>query len=231
MKSFHILLSIKVQLENLNEQLKSKNLELKNLAQGLSLCHPDFSPLTIDFLSNQFQYRTSHGALGELVAKSCGAKSQPLIWDLTAGLGRDAYLLASLGCSVVMFERNAVMFALLQDGLKRLKNEREINLNLNYGDSMACLKKANDHQTPDVIYIDPMHPVRSKSALVKKEMRILREMVGEDLDKLDLIEAALESKVKRVVVKWPLKAVLDIQKKPTASLKGKTTRFDIFQLR
>jgi hypothetical protein len=43
----------------------------------------------------------------------------PHIIDATAGLGRDAFLLASLGATVTMIERSADMHALLLDGMAR----------------------------------------------------------------------------------------------------------------
>ena len=217
-------------IDELNQTLQARLLELKELDIGLSLCHPDFAPISINFLSEQFHYRTSHGALGEMVAKACGAKHKPKILDLTAGLGRDSFLLASTGCSVLMLERDPIMHALLSDGLKRLKQSQpNIDLDLKLVDSQVYLQ--NNLIIADVIYIDPMHPSRSKSALVKKEMRILRDLVGGDDDKQNLIELAFNSLVKRVVIKWPLKAKSYNSKKPTASFKGKSTRFDIFQLR
>lgn len=38
----------------------------------------------------------------------------PLLWDLTAGLGTDAFLLAQAGWRVEMFERSPVVAALVQ---------------------------------------------------------------------------------------------------------------------
>lgn len=45
---------------------------------------------------------------GELAAPS------PLLWDLTAGLGTDSFLLAQAGWRVEMFERSPVVAALVQ---------------------------------------------------------------------------------------------------------------------
>lgn len=217
-------------LTKLNDSLEGTLLSLHYSEKGLSLKHPDFLPLQVDFLSNKLQYRTKHSALSEMVAKACGAKHKPSVLDLTAGLGRDAFLLASLGCKVQMVERNPIMHALLQDGLKRLKVDQPfIELSLLLNDSQSLLPSdINADDTPHVIYIDPMHPHREKSALVKKEMRILRELVGEDLDKEILIAHAFSLGIKKVVVKWPSKVILPIDRKPTGSIKGKSTRFDIF---
>lgn len=220
-----------IEVESLNLKLAGTGFKLEWVKDALSLCHQEFSPLTIDFLSNQFQYRTSQHLLAELVAKACGAKQKPQIIDLTAGLGRDAFILASLGCQVLMVERSPLMHALLADGLSRLKqHNEEFPLTLVSSDSRDFLKNKLDDLSADVIYIDPMHPERHKSALVKKEMRILRAVVGADEDKEELITLALNSRAKRVVVKWPLKVGSNIELKPTASFKGKSTRFDVYQI-
>lgn len=42
------------------------------------------------------------------------ATSLPLLWDLTAGLGTDSFLLAQAGWRVEMFERSPVVAALVQ---------------------------------------------------------------------------------------------------------------------
>ena len=54
-----------------------------------------------------------------MLAKAVGLKKGacPDVIDCTAGLGRDAFVLASLGCRVVMLERVTVVHALLNDGL------------------------------------------------------------------------------------------------------------------
>ncbi len=60
------------------------------------------------------------GGRGEAVAKAVGIKGDYLPdVDATAGLGRDAFVLASVGCRVRMLERNPVVAALLDDGPAR----------------------------------------------------------------------------------------------------------------
>lgn len=59
---------------------------------------------------------------------------------------------------------------------------------------------------PQVIHLDPMFPSRDKSALVKKEMRLFKPLVGADDDAPDLLAAALALATHRVVVKRPRKA-------------------------
>src|SRR5690606_9993822 len=81
---------------------------------------------------------------------------------------------------------------------------------------------------PEVIYLDPMFPERQKSALVKKEMRIFREVVGDDEDAQDLLEVALQIATKRVVVKRPRKSETIGPRKPGHQLIGTSSRFDVY---
>ncbi|OGQ95397.1 MAG: hypothetical protein A2521_06630, partial [Deltaproteobacteria bacterium RIFOXYD12_FULL_57_12] len=151
--------------------------------------------------------------------------------DATAGLGRDAFVLASLGCSVHMIERSPVIAALLADGLERAATEPEIaaliqqRLRLTVADS----KEIFQTEHPEVIYLDPMYPHRSKSALVKKEMRCIRALVGDDPDAPALVLAALNSASARVVVKRPRLAppVVDLPRAAMAIL-SKNSRYDIY---
>lgn len=106
--------------------------------------------------------------------------------DATAGLGRDAFVLAALGCQVQMLERNPVVAALLDDGLRRGYLDAEIGpwlrerLTLLHASSLTALVAIEPR--PEVVYLDPMYPHRQKSALVKKEMRVFQSLVGADND-------------------------------------------------
>ena len=83
---------------------------------------------------------------------------------------------------------------------------------------------------PDVIYLDPMFPVRSKSAQVKKEMRIFHQLVGADPDSDSLLDAALSQARYRVVVKRPRIAPALANTPPNYTLEGKSNRYDIYTL-
>jgi 16S rRNA (guanine1516-N2)-methyltransferase len=167
------------------------------------------------------------------LARAVGLKSgQALsVVDATAGLGRDAFFLASLGVRVTMIERVGPVFAALSDHLKTLRSASEgaddicDRLEVLRGDSITLLPTL----TPEVVLIDPMHPPRSKSALVKKEMRDLRAVVGQDEDAGQLIRVALSCARNRVVIKWPRKAALpEGLPKPSHQIIGKTVRYDVF---
>ncbi|MBF3116629.1 class I SAM-dependent methyltransferase, partial [Pseudomonas aeruginosa] len=96
------------------------------------------------------------------------------------------------------------------------------------GGNSADLMRAWDGEAPQVIYLDPMFPHRDKSALVKKEMRLFRPLVGDDLDAPALLQAALALASHRVVVKRPRKAPIIEGPKPGYSLEGKSSRYDIY---
>lgn len=190
----------------------------------------EFKPIAIDFVDGQLNHRRTFRGK-ELIAKAVGIKKDnlPHVIDATAGLGRDAFILASLGCTVSLIERSDMMHQLLADGLARASEDestREIvaRMRLYHGDAKAYFTKLE----ADVIYCDPMYPERKKSALVKKEMRILRAINGADDDCADLLQAAVAAKVKRVVVKRPKGAENLAELAPNFSYNGKHTRFDVY---
>lgn len=195
-------------------------------------------PLSVDFVSGKAAHRRQFGGgRGQLVAKACGLSKgmTPSIVDATAGLGRDAFVLASLGAQVLMIERVAAIAALLQDGLNRAAMADETALIagrmlLRHGDAAEQLAAlvADAGIAPQVIHLDPMFPHREKSALVKKEMRVFRELAGDDDDAPRLLEAALEVATHRVVVKRPRKAPPIAGPAPQHTLEGKTSRYDLY---
>ena len=139
-------------------------------------------------------YRRKYGhAGGEAISKAVGIKKghRPNVVDATAGLGSDAFVLATMGCRVHMIERSDVIAKLLEDGLRRAEQDKKIGtlikekLSLTCGDSRQELLQVPFE--PEVIYLDPMFPQKEKSALVKKEMRMLQEVVGQDTDADELL--------------------------------------------
>ncbi|WP_110650171.1 class I SAM-dependent methyltransferase [Salinicola peritrichatus] len=195
-------------------------------------------PVRVDFVSGAVAHRRRFGGgRGQLVARACGFGKGvvPQIVDATAGLGRDAFVLASLGAEVLMVERVAAIHALLEDALQRAAVDPEVadivaRLALCHADSAAALGSAIaewPHQ-PQVVHLDPMFPHREKSALVKKEMRLFRELAGDDDDAPRLLEAALDVATHRVVVKRPRKAPPIDGPAPQHVLEGKTSRYDLY---
>ena len=205
----------------------SRHLEL------VSVKNPDFNPIFVDFTHGASMHRYRYGGgKGQLIAKAVGMQrhSSLHVLDVTAGLGGDAFVLASLGCHVMMCERSAIIASLLQDGLIRAQSEpwfSDLTLAFKQVDGIAFLKnsKVNEY---DVVYIDPMFPETKKTALVKKEMQILRDVVGNDLDAGELLEAALEKAKYRVVVKRPRLATQVNDLKPDVVYDGKSCRYDVY---
>ena len=194
-------------------------------------------PIYVDFLEGALAHRKQYGGgKNQLIAKAVGIKSslKLSVLDVTAGLGRDAFVLATLGCAVLMCERSPIVFALLEDGLRRAEKVdwfQALSLKLIHADAIDYLSTITEKNRPDVIYIDPMFPERNKSALVKKEMRVLREVVGEDCDAEKLLSMALLIAKKRVVVKRAKLAPTLTDKKPDVVYKGKSSRFDVYTLK
>lgn len=189
----------------------------------------------VDFLSGANRHRLRFGGgRGQQLAKAVGLDRKnftPHIVDLTAGLGRDAFVLAALGARLSLVERHPVVYALLADGLARAAADETVaaiiaRLSCHYGEGEAFLRQLQEK--PDVIYLDPMFPPRSKSAKVKKEMQLFHQLVGCDDDTAALLAPALAAVRYRVVVKRPLHAPVLAGVEPSLRLKGKSTRFDIY---
>lgn len=204
--------------------------------QRLELRFPqdNLKPIFIDFLANTLRKRLgkSHRQ-SELIARAVGMKGsqKPTILDATAGFGIDASILAYLGCSVQMVERSPIMCVLLEDGLQRAGSSLPWleRLTLTCQNSQAYLQQAIDNQCFfDVVYLDPMFPERQKSALVRKEMQVLQQLVGFDEDADDLLPLARKVAKKRVVVKRPRLAPVLAQQLPTIVYKAKVCRFDVY---
>lgn len=194
--------------------------------------HKNSQPLIIDFTSRKNFIRTNSSWRQELIARACGVKAgyRPSIIDATAGFGEDAIVLASIGCKVTMVERSSILIALLDDALQRLNKtiSSPLDIELIHADSINYLTTCEFK--PDVIYLDPMFPTRQKSALVKKKMRILRDLVSEDADSQTLFAIAKQRARKRLVVKRPKLAPTIDETKPDISFTGSSCRFDVYML-
>ncbi|MBA2657084.1 MAG: class I SAM-dependent methyltransferase [Tatlockia sp.] len=202
----------------------SEKLELTTDKLVLKLAN--FSPLYCDFSSKTWQKRRDAGKKQGLV-RACKPTAGLRILDATAGWGRDAAILASFGAEVLMLERSPIIAALLYDGLERQDEQSKKNLKLKLLqiDTISYLNSLRSDNFPDLIYLDPMHPVRQKSALVKKEMQALQRLLGSDEDAKNLLETAM-TKTKKVVLKWP--QGLPSLSTPDLSIEGKVIRFDIW---
>ncbi|NOQ78488.1 MAG: 16S rRNA methyltransferase [Gammaproteobacteria bacterium] len=195
-------------------------------------------PIYIDFTSGQAAHRRLFGGgKGQTLAKAVGLNKtpSPIILDATAGMGKDAFVFASLGAKVILMERSPISAALLTDALQRASLDEEISEIINrmsfvYGDArlLASDRGSELNEKPDIIYLDPMFPHRKKSALVKKEMLAFQSLIGDDNDSDELLNVCRQLAKKRVVVKRPIKAPYLDNQKPSLSMNMKKHRFDIY---
>jgi len=132
---------------------------------------------------------------------------------------------------VTLIERSSEVYSALRDGLLQAQEgpveiaEITARMKLIHGDARDILGDLE----AEVIVVDPMHPPRRGSALVKQEMRLLRQLVGADNDALELMQIALKVARNRVVLKWPLRAdPMPGLQPPSHQITGKTTRYDVF---
>lgn len=213
------------------------------------LSNPELSPLAVDFVSSRLTYRREHGlSKNQPLSRALGLRSlnpekAPFVFDATAGLGVDAFMMACLGCRVRAVERASLVHDLLADGYARLDSEaRRLNeegdaellkiarrLSFECADAALVLEGLGEEEWPDVVYLDPMYPEegRSKSALPKKAMQIFRRLLGEDDDAERVWEIALKRARDRVVVKRPIHAP-PLGGRPSHSFAGKTARYDMY---
>ncbi|GLO62341.1 ribosomal RNA small subunit methyltransferase J [Vibrio sp. MACH09] len=216
--------------------LTDSRLELRKLDEE------KLGAIYVDFVGGAVAHRRKFGGgKGQAIAKAAGLNKGvvPTVLDATAGLGRDAFVLASLGCYVQMVERNPVVAALLDDGLSRAKCDTEIGgwvserLSMIHQSSHTILHNLADDKDfvrPDVVYLDPMypHPEGKRKAQIKKEMRVFQSLVGADDDADGLLKPALALATKRVVVKRPSYAGWLDDEKPTMAIETKKNRFDVY---
>ena len=169
----------------------------------------------------------------ELLVKAAKIKGAPtedlLVVDATAGLGEDSLLLAAAGFSVVMFERDKTIAALLEDGLARAAHDERLSslvarMTLRKEDSIAALASGSMHA--DVILLDPMFPARTKSASVKKKFQLIHGLEEPCTDERELLDAACAACPRKIVIKRPPKGPWLAQRKPSYSLTGKAVRYD-----
>lgn len=210
-------------------------LRLDDAGLGLHRGGSRQKPMRADFLSPALAYRRrSGGGFRQPLARAVGVTGErkPTVLDTTAGLGRDGFILASLGCDVVMLERSEVVGELLSDALERARMHGafpEVLARMKLAICDASVWLAGPKRlASDVIYIDPMFPPRRKSALGKGEMQLLKALVGEGEDVAVLLAPALALGSARVVVKRPRLAAVTEGRAPDFMLKGTSTRFDVY---
>lgn len=197
-----------------------------------ALHRPEWKPLVIDWSSAEQRSRIRAGRR-QLLARAVGLhlKRDATVLDATGGLGRDAFTLAALGASLILVERQPLIVELLRDAQRRARlspdaliAEAADRLRIVGSDALDV----NAAQGPfDAVYLDPMYPDDGKSALPQKEMQMLRELAGDDLDAAALL-AHVRTLSPRVAVKRPSKAVWLGEAQPNMHLEGTQARFDLY---
>ena len=187
--------------------------------------------LTVEIEPRPGEQRSWPAPKDSALAKALGRKTKSVI-DATTGWGQDSLHIFRMGYELMCIERSPLMIELLKDGLQRLSQETWIkNCALSVPHLVAgnAIELLNTLSTPpDAIYIDPMFPPKRKqSALAKKSMMILRELLGDDDDKEQLFTAAFQATGKRVVVKSPDYAP-PLMGKPSHTFQGKLLRYDVY---
>lgn len=190
-------------------------------------------PVRADWLAADIRQRIAGGRKQPL-ARAVGLHRHRRLHvvDATAGLGRDGVVLAALGAQVTLCERSSVLVYLLRQARARAALDPGMGawighrLAIYAGDACNYLRIAE--AAPDVVYLDPMYPLRAKHALAKKEMRLLRLLVGDDADAGALLHAARAAARRRVVVKRAPKASDLAGQAPQLRYTGKQARYDVY---
>jgi len=206
--------------------LTGKRLELQEVR------NPRLGPVYVDYSGLDLRPYSRNLSRRQPLPRAFGKKVHTVL-DATAGYGQDALLLALMGFRVTAIERSMVIAELTRDGLRRFEADTGISLvnrlRLVSGDARAIL--AALPQRPDAVYLDPMFPPkRKKSAAVNKEMRLLRELVGDDPDAPELLEIGRRAARERVIVKRPYDAP-PLAPNPDMSFPGKLVRYDVYLAR
>lgn len=186
--------------------------------------------IDVDFTEGKIAHRLRFGGK-ELLARAINTHAHHTVWDGTAGLGQDAFVLAALGAQVDLFERHPLICLMLADGLYRAQAYPETTaiaqrMTLHFGTFTTPFRQPE--QKPQVIYLDPMFPERKKSAAVNQAMQYFQAAIGEDADASDFLHQARQRAQKRIVLKRPKWAKSLTDEAPAYSYSGKNTRFDVY---
>mgnify|MGYP001310506310 CR=1 FL=1 len=205
---------------------QAAGLELRHDAHGLALHAPGrrLRPLHVD-LSAALAHHHS-GAQAVLTA----LRGTHCVADLTAGLLGDALRLAAAGRRVHAFERHPTVAALAADALARLAATHAAlatAITLHWADARTALPALAKAVHLDGALLDPMFPARRAGA-VRRELTLVRELVGDDADAAELLALARAGVAGRVAVKCARLAPA-LAPDPAFSLTGRSVRFDVYR--
>ena len=170
-------------------------------------------------------------------------KEQLNVLDCTAGLGEDSFLLAAAGWDVVLCEYNDYIFPLLSDTIGRSLQSEEMKeiagrMHCIHMDGKDCCTRIQNKEVlegigefqPDVIFLDPMFPEKTKNSLTNKKLQLFQKLEAPCATEKELFSAALSANALKVVVKRPIKGEYLAGKIPGYSIGGKTIRYDCYVL-
>ncbi len=179
----------------------------------------------VDFESDEAKYRQQKiSAKKDLLARAVGVESGLKVCDLTTGLAGDAFKLCYFGAKVMGFEKNPLVWALVQNALWR--HPKALPLHVDNEDSVPCLGKILP--SADVFYLDPMFALE-RTALPRKGMQYLDQITEPTpLADLELTLKTFKDAKKKLIVKRALQNDWLCGAKPSRSLEGKMVRFDIY---
>jgi len=196
-------------------------------------------PICCDFSGDTLQYRIKHGnnrssPLIRSITLSKKPANETTILDATGGLGTDAFVIAAQGFRVTVLESNPIVFQLLKDGIRRGLKDAEIShivqrMEIKQVDAYKYFQDITEAEKSDIIYLDPMYPTKKRvKSNTKKEMSILRSLIGTSHDTYSMVESAKQAANHRVVLKRPFYSPVD--SKCDRTYKSASTHYDIYSI-
>ncbi len=188
-------------------------------------------PVRVDFSDPAMRHRRK-GGQNELLGRAVGVRAsrKPVVLDATAGLGRDAFVLADLGCEVLLCEQSPILGFLLGEAVTAATIDAELSVRAAAARMRVRVGDSREVAVPQgtVIYLDPMFPERRSSAAVRKDLATLQRLHdGDGGDAAGLLAWALAQPSPRIVVKRPPKSPPLEGMRVSHSIEGKAVRFDV----
>jgi 16S rRNA (guanine1516-N2)-methyltransferase len=153
------------------------------------------------------------------IARACDVRPGLHVLDALAGWGTDGLVLDQLGCDVVLTESNPMVFAMLEDLVRRSGCCARAELT----DSRVRMRDGFD-----VIYLDPMFEDHPKTALPGERMQVLHQIGDIGMpDTAELLALARRYALERVVLKR--RARSRVLEEPNWQIRTKSVRFDVYR--
>lgn len=183
-------------------------------------------PLVVDFALQWKEWKQQKISIkSDLLAKACSLSKGKKILDLTMGLANDSLKLIYFGAHVTAVEKQPMIFALVRDALDRF--EQALELQLVAADVLT--QSASFFKDFDVFYMDPMFHLEKRTALPKKKMQFLADIIGKNTDEeFSAVFKVLQNYKKRIVIKRHPDAPHFLSLKPKNIYAGKKIRFEVF---